>query len=70
MVASANDASAIDGVKVKVVERSIMYPENVSFMGKVGLANAPAMLINGEIKHVSLIPTSEVLKAEIEAAMK
>ncbi|BCS96549.1 hypothetical protein DSLASN_21810 [Desulfoluna limicola] len=70
MVASANDAAAPFGDKVKVVERSIMSPENVSFMGKVGLANAPAMLINGEIKHVSLIPTSETLEAEIKTAMK
>ena len=70
MVASANDAAAPFGDKVKVVERSIMYPENVAFMNRVGLANAPAMLVNGEIKHVSLIPTSETLEAEINAAMK
>jgi len=70
MVASANDAAAPFGDTVKVVERSIMYPENVAFMGKVGLENAPTILINGEIKHVSLIPTSETLEAEIKAAMK
>ncbi|WP_300670307.1 uroporphyrinogen decarboxylase family protein [Desulfoluna sp.] len=70
MLASALDASAAFGDKVKVVERSMMYPENVAFMGKIGLANAPSMLINGEIKHVSLIPTSETLETEIKAAMK
>ncbi|VFQ46804.1 uroporphyrinogen decarboxylase family protein [Desulfoluna butyratoxydans] len=69
MLASAQDGSASFGDKVKVVERSIMYPENVSFMGKVGLENAPAMLINGEVKHVSLIPTRETLEAEIKAAL-
>ncbi|VVS91348.1 uroporphyrinogen decarboxylase family protein [Desulfoluna spongiiphila] len=69
MVASANAAAAPFGHKVKVVERSIMYPENVAFMGRIGLANAPAMLINGEIKHVSLIPAGDTLTAEIKAAM-
>jgi len=38
-------------------------------MNKVGLANAPSMLINGEIKHVSLIPAGDTLTAEINAAM-
>ncbi|SCY43196.1 uroporphyrinogen decarboxylase family protein [Desulfoluna spongiiphila] len=69
MVASANAAAAPFGHKVKVVERSIMYPENVAFMGRIGLANAPAMLINGEIKHVSLIPAGDTLTSEIKAAM-
>ena len=70
MVASARDAAAPFGDKVKVVERSIMYPENVAFMGKFDLTNAPAMLVHGEVKHISLIPTSETLTAEIKAAMK
>ena len=70
MVASARDAAAPFGDKVKVVERSIMYPENVAFMGKFDLTNAPAMLVHGEVKHISLIPTCETLTAEIEAVLK
>ena len=69
MLKSAQDAAASFGDGVKVVERSIMFPENVAFMGKIGLENAPSMIINGEIKHISLIPDSATLKAEINAAM-
>ncbi len=69
MVKAANDAQAICGdVKVEVVERSIMYPENISFMNKIELKNVPSIVINGEIKHVSLIPTVEQLREEIVLA--
>ena len=60
----------IYGDKVKVVERSIMFPENLAFVSKVGLTNLPSLLVNGVIKHISLIPTVEKLREEIEEAMK
>ena len=70
MVATANNAAKIYGDKVKVVERSIMFPENLAFVSKVGLTNLPSLLVNGVIKHISLIPTVEKLREEIEEAMK
>jgi uroporphyrinogen decarboxylase len=70
MVATAEDASKGFGDKVKVVERSIMFKETLSFCGKTGLKNLPSILINGEIRHISLIPPVETLKKEIQAAMK
>lgn len=69
MVAAAEAAAGAYGDKVKVVERSIMNPESLSFMKKVGLANLPSLLVHGEIKHVSLIPTTEKLKEEIDEAL-
>ncbi len=70
MVAAANDAAAPFGDSVKVVERSIMYPETLAFITKIGLKNLPTILINGDIRHISLIPTVETLKQEIEAAQE
>ncbi len=70
MVAAANDAAASFGDSVKVVERSIMYPETLAFITKIGLKNLPTILLNGDIRHISLIPTVETLKQEIEAAQE
>ncbi|BHH83491.1 uroporphyrinogen decarboxylase family protein [Desulforhopalus sp. 52FAK] len=70
MVMAANEAAAPFGDDVKVVERSIMYPETLAFAEKIGLKNMPSILINGEIRHISLIPTVETLKEEITAAKK
>lgn len=70
MVATSEDAAKDFGDKVKVVERSIMFKETLTFMGNTGLKNLPSILINGEIRHISLIPPVESLKEEIQAAMK
>lgn len=70
MMAATLKAAGPLGVAVKVVERSIMYPENLAFITKIGLSNLPSIVINGEIRHVSLIPTVETLRAELEAAKK
>lgn len=70
MVATADKAARPYGDKVRVVERSIMNPESLAFMAKVGLANLPSLLVNGVVKHISLIPTVEKLREEIEEAMR
>ncbi len=70
MVAAAEDAAKGLGDKVKVVERSIMYKETLAFANKIGLKNMPSIVINGEIRHVSLIPPVDTLREEIEAAGK
>ena len=69
MVAAAEAAAKAYGDKVKVVERSIMHPESLSFMKKVGLTNLPSLLVQGQIKHVSLIPPVEKLREEIEEVL-
>lgn len=69
-IAAAMDAAAKFGDKVKVVERSIMNKESLVFMANVGLKNLPAICINGEVKHISLIPTVETLQKEYMACMK
>lgn len=68
-MAVANNAAAKFGDKVKVVERSIMDKESLAFMAKVGLKNVPAICINGEVKHISLLPTVEDLQEEIATFM-
>ncbi len=69
MVAAAEAAAKEYGDKVKVVERSIMFPESLSFMKKVGLTNLPSLLVHGEVRHVSLIPPVEKLKEEIDEVL-
>ncbi len=70
MKAAADDMVEIFGNdKVKVVERSIMEPENIARLGKMGVSNLPAMAVNGKVTHVSLIPSRNELKAELQEVM-
>lgn len=66
MVSAAQAAAANSGSSVKVMERSIMLKETLAFMGKIGLKNLPSILIDGEIRHISLIPPVERLREEIQ----
>lgn len=70
MVAAAKAAQAKIGDSVEVVERSIMKPETLSLMNMIGLKNLPTILVHGEIKHISLIPTVEKLCEDILAVKK
>ena len=65
MKAAADDMIEIFGDKVEVIERSIMEAENIARIGKLGVANLPSMAINGEVMHISLIPSRAELEAEI-----
>jgi len=68
MKAAALDMIDIFGdEKVKVVERSIMQAENIARLGKLGVANLPAMAVNGKVTHISLIPNRAELQEEISA---
>lgn len=69
MVATAKDAAKSFGDKVKVVERSIMKKETLAYITKVGLANLPSIMIDGEIRHISLIPPVEKLTQELKEAL-
>jgi len=69
MMAAANAAKAYFGDKIDVIEYKYTIRENVARCKKVGISNLPTMCINGEIKHVSMIPDSEELRKEIEALL-
>ncbi|MBN2658942.1 MAG: thioredoxin family protein [Spirochaetales bacterium] len=69
MTAAARDMKAIFGSKIDVVERKITEPENIIRVGKLGVMNLPTMVINGEVKFISIIPNREELKAAVEAVL-
>ena len=69
MMAAANAAKEYFGDKIDVVEYKYTIRENVARCKKVGITNLPTMCINGQIKHVSMIPDSEELRKEIEALL-
>ena len=58
-------AGAVDMVEYKITE-----PENVVRMHKMGVKNLPSILINGEMKFSSLIPSNRELIEAIRAAKK
>jgi uroporphyrinogen decarboxylase len=70
MVGAANQAKEEYGEKVEVVEYKIMQRENIARVKKMGLKNLPAMVINGELKFSSIIPSRKELLAEVEKTLK
>ncbi len=69
MMAAANDAKAKYGDKIDIVEYKYTIKENIARTKKMGLTNLPTMCINGKVKHVSIIPSSQELNREIEEVM-
>jgi uroporphyrinogen decarboxylase len=66
MVGAANLAKEEFGDRVDVVEYKITQRENIARVKKMGLTNLPAMVINGELKYSSIIPSRKELLAEVE----
>ena len=54
--------------QVDMLEFKITKPENVARMHKMGIKNLPCILINGEVKFSSLIPSQKELVAAIKSA--
>jgi uroporphyrinogen decarboxylase len=52
--------------QVDMVEYKITQPENVARLMKMGIKNLPSILINGELKFSSLIPSNRELVEEIK----
>jgi len=50
---------------IDVVEYKITRPENVARVKKLGIAHLPCILINGELKFSSIIPSTRELLEEI-----
>jgi uroporphyrinogen decarboxylase len=53
------------GDAVRMVEYKITTPENIARMMKMGIKNLPSMLINGDLRFSSLIPSNSELIAAI-----
>lgn len=66
MTLAAFEMQNLFGDKIDVIERKITEPENVVRLGKIGIKNLPTLLINGELKFISIIPNRLELKTEIE----
>ncbi len=52
--------------KVMYVEHKVKEKESVVFMLKLGVSNIPTICIDGEIRHVSIIPDVTSLREEIK----
>ncbi|MDO4554899.1 MAG: thioredoxin family protein, partial [Lachnospiraceae bacterium] len=66
MMAAAKTAKEHFGDKIDIIEYKYTIKENVARCKAMGVKNLPTMVINGQIKHVSMIPSSDELFAEIE----
>jgi len=69
MMEAVSQACAPYGEKVRYVEHKIKDKESVVCMIKLGVKNIPTIVIDGEIKYISIIPEVEVLKLDIQAAV-
>jgi len=54
------------GAAVEMVEYKITTAENIARMQKMGIKNLPSMLINGDLKYSSIIPSNSELIAAIK----
>lgn len=70
MMAAANEAKAHFGDRIDVVEYKYTIKENFARFKKMGVTNLPSMYINGQLKHLSIIPSRKILFDEIEIAIK
>ncbi|MCL5745772.1 MAG: uroporphyrinogen decarboxylase, partial [Acidobacteria bacterium] len=66
MLDAAKVAGGRFGERVEVVERKTVARENIRRAKRLGLKNLPALLVNGELKFSSIIPSRKELEAEIE----
>jgi MtaA/CmuA family methyltransferase len=57
------------GDKVRFIEHKIKQKESVVCMLKLGVQNIPTIVIDGQIKYVSIIPDVEQLQQDIEQAI-
>ena len=68
MKAAADAMIPLFDGKIDVVEHKITRMENIVRLGKLGVANLPALVINGKPTFISIIPTREELKKAIQGA--
>lgn len=68
MLIAAQRAADELGDCVEMVEYKATKPENIARMRKLGIMNLPCILINGELRFSSVIPSQRELISAIEAA--
>lgn len=62
-------AAAPLGDKIKIIEHKIKEKEGVACMMKLGASKIPTIVVDGEIKYVSILPTkSELTECFMDAA--
>jgi uroporphyrinogen decarboxylase len=67
---AANEAKALFGDAIDMVEYKYIYKENVARCVKMGVPNLPSMYINGELKFRSIIPSKSELEAAVNEAIE
>ena len=65
MLNAAERAAETLAGKVDMIEYKITQPENIARMLKMGIKNLPCILINGELRFSSLIPSQQELLAAL-----
>ena len=55
---------------VEYVEHKIKDKESVVFMMKLGVSNIPTIVIDGEIRYISIVPSVNQLRENIEKAIE
>lgn len=69
LAAATRAAQTLDG-QVDLVEYKITQAENIARLRKMRIQNLPAIVINGELKFSSLIPSQQELLAAIQPHLK
>jgi len=70
MLNSAKRVVAEFNGQVDMVEYKFTQRENVARVMKMGIKNLPSIVINGELKYSSIIPSLSEMKEEIEKVLK
>ena len=70
MYDAARTAAVHFGDRIEVVERKTTLRENIGRAKRLGLKNLPCLLIDGELKFSSIIPSRKVLFGEVEASLR
>ena len=65
MLSAAQRAHDESAGSVEMVEYRITKPDNIARMHKLGVKNLPSILINGEVKFSSIIPSNRELVEEL-----
>jgi uroporphyrinogen decarboxylase len=68
MLLAAQRAAEELGEQVEMIEYKATLPENIARMQKLGIKNLPCILINGQLRFSSLIPSQKELISAIEEA--
>jgi uroporphyrinogen decarboxylase len=69
LLAAERAAQALQG-QVDMVEYKMTSTENIARLKKMGIQNLPAIVINGELKFSSLIPSQQELIETIKEYLK